>query len=125
MLRHGSATRNAKFLTDSELKLMYGWSMGSKMPAVYVHLSGRDLDDKLTSLYGGQKVEQAKPEFAPVICPRCSETASPGMLYCPRCASPLGMEERSRMTAEEESVKRELAELRKTVEKYLARSPAS
>jgi integrase len=47
MLRHGSATRNAQFLTDSELKIMYGWAMGSKMPAVYVHLSGKDLDGKL------------------------------------------------------------------------------
>ena len=125
MLRHGSATRNAKFLTDSELKLMYGWSMSSKMPAVYVHLSGRDLDDKLTSIYGGQKIEQTKPEFAPVICPRCSELASPGMVYCPKCASPLGLEERGRMAAEDESVKKELAELRKLVEKYLASSPTS
>ena len=125
MLRHGSATRNAKFLTDSELKLMYGWSMSSKMPAVYVHLSGRDLDDKLTSLYGGQKVEQSKPEFVPVICPRCSEKASPGMLYCPRCASPLGMEERSRIATEDESIRRELTELRKVVEKYLIGPQAS
>ena len=64
MLRHGSATRNAKFLTDSELKVMYGWSMSSKMPTVYVHLSGKDLDDKLTALYSGTKIEQ-KPEFTP------------------------------------------------------------
>ena len=119
MLRHGSATRNAKFLTDSELKLMYGWSMSSKMPAVYVHLSGRDLDDKLTSPYGGQEIEQAKPEFAPIICPRCSETASPGMLYCPRCASPLDPKERSKVAIEDESVRSEVKELRKIVERYL------
>jgi site-specific recombinase XerD len=48
MLRHGSATKNAQFLTDSELKIMYGWAMASKMPAVYVHLSGKDLDGKLS-----------------------------------------------------------------------------
>ena len=124
MLRHGSATRNAKFLTDSELKVMYGWSMSSKMPAVYVHLSGKDLDDKLTALYSGIKIEQ-KPEFTPVICPRCSEKASPGMLYCPRCATPLDPRERGRMTIEEENAKSELRELRKLVEKYLAGSQAS
>ena len=89
MLRHGSATRNAKFLTDSELKLMYGWSMSSKMPAVYVHLSGRDLDDKLMALYGGERVEPSRPTFSPRICPRCNETASSGMVYCPKCVSPL------------------------------------
>lgn len=117
--------KERQFLTDSELKLMYGWSMSSKMPAVYVHLSGRDLDDKLTSLYGGQRVEQAKPEFAPVICPRCSERASPGMLYCPRCASPLDPGERSKMAIEDEGVKVELKDLRKIVEKYLKGPPAS
>ncbi len=125
MLRHGSATRNAKFLTDSELKLMYGWSMSSKMPAVYVHLSGRDLDDKLTALYGGEKVGPIKPEFAPIICPRCNEKASRGMVYCPRCASPLDEGDRSRMQVEDETTKEELTRLRKLVEKYLAGSPSS
>jgi integrase/recombinase XerD len=125
MLRHGSATRNAKFLTDSELKLMYGWSMSSKMPAVYVHLSGRDLDDKLTALYGGEKAKPSKPEFAPIICPRCNEKASRGMVYCPRCASPLDEGDRSRMQVEDETTKEELTRLRKLVEKYLAGSPSS
>ncbi len=125
MLRHGSATRNAKFLTDSELKLMYGWSMSSKMPAVYVHLSGRDLDDKLTALYSGEKVEPTKPEFAPIICPRCNEKASRGMVYCPRCASPLDEGARSRMQVEDESTREELARLRKVVEKYLSGAPTS
>jgi integrase len=46
MFKHGSASRNAKYLTDSELKRMYGWSMASRMPAIYVHLSAADLDEK-------------------------------------------------------------------------------
>ncbi len=125
MLRHGSATRNAKFLTDSELKLMYGWSMSSKMPAVYVHLSGRDLDDKLTALYAGKEVEPLKPEFAPIVCPRCNEKASRGMVFCPKCASPLEEAARSRMQVEDETTKEELTKLRKLVEKYLAGSQAS
>ena len=126
MLRHGSATRNAKFLTDSELKLMYGWSMSSKMPAVYVHLSGRDLDDKLTALFAGREMEPTKPEFAPLICPRCSEKASRGMVYCPKCASPLEAEARSRMQVQDETMREELTRLRMLVEKYLsAGSPTS
>ncbi|MDG6926680.1 MAG: tyrosine-type recombinase/integrase [Nitrososphaerota archaeon] len=125
MLRHGSATRNAKFLTDSELKLMYGWSMSSKMPAVYVHLSGRDLDDKLTALYAGKEVEPIKPEFTPIICPRCNERASRGMVYCPKCASPLDDVARSRMQVEDETTRDELTKLRKVVEKYLSDAPTS
>jgi hypothetical protein len=52
MFRHGSTTRNAKYLTDSELKRMYGWSMASWMPAVYIHLSAADLNQKYQQVYG-------------------------------------------------------------------------
>lgn len=119
MLRHGSATRNAKFLTDSELKIMYGWSMTSKMPAVYVHLSGKDLDAKLTSMYSGKPYEPPKPGFVPAVCPRCSEKSSPGMLYCPRCASPLDPTEQSRKSVEDQAIRDELKRLREIVDRCL------
>ncbi|MDE1862989.1 MAG: tyrosine-type recombinase/integrase [Thaumarchaeota archaeon] len=125
MLRHGSATRNAQFLTDSELKIMYGWAMGSKMPAVYVHLSGKDLDGKLSALYSGRSVEPPKPEFVPAVCPRCSERSSPGMLYCSRCASPLDPKEQSRMSIEDQAVREELKKLRGIVERVLSESEVS
>jgi integrase/recombinase XerD len=119
MLRHGSATRNAKYLSDAELKLMYGWSMGSRMPAVYVHLSGGDLDEKYQTVYGSGKPVAPRPSFAPTICPRCSEKAAPGMLYCPKCAAPLDQAERARLTVQEETSRNEIAELKGLLEKYL------
>ncbi len=119
MFRHGSATRNAKFLTDSELRLMYGWSMSSRTPATYIHLSGGDLDRKYQAVYSGGPVEPPKPEFAPVICPRCKEKAPPGMTYCPKCATPLDRSERAKMAIQEESTRREVTELRGLLEKYL------
>ncbi len=78
MLRHGSATVNARYLTDSELKVRYGWAMSSRMPAVYVHLSSQDLDDKLQSIYSGKPVETKEPEFSPIVCPRCNEEDTSG-----------------------------------------------
>ena len=123
MLRHGSATRNAKYLTDSELKLMYGWSMASRMPAVYVHLTGGDLDEKYQQIYGEGKVV-AKPSFVPVICPRCHEKSPVGARYCVKCASPLEPEERAKMTVKDEQTREDIAELRKLVEKNLS-PPAS
>jgi integrase/recombinase XerD len=120
MLRHGSATRNAKHLTDSELKLMYGWSMGSRMPAVYVHLSGGDLDEKYRQVYGtGKPLEPPKPSFAPTVCPRCREMAAPGMLYCPKCAAPLDETERAKMRLQEQTSRNEISELKALLEKYL------
>lgn len=115
-----SVGRLAKYLTDSELKRMYGWSMASRMPAVYIHLSAADLDEKYQQVYGaGRPVEPPKPNFSPTICPRCQEKASPGMLYCPKCATPLDQAERAKMAMREQNTMDEMAELRKLLKKYL------
>lgn len=50
LFRHSRATHLAKYLTEPELKLFFGWSNSSKMPAVYVHLSMRDIDKKILEL---------------------------------------------------------------------------
>jgi len=55
LFRHTRATHLAKFLTEPELKIYFGWSNSSKMPALYVHLSARDIDEKIISL--NQKIE--------------------------------------------------------------------
>ena len=121
MFRHGSATRNARFLTDAEMRLMFGWSPNSKVPGRYVHLSGGDLDEKYRQVYGsGRPVEPPKPEFAPVVCPRCQEKGSPGMRFCPKCATPLEPEERARAAAAEAMTRQEITELRRLVEKSLS-----
>jgi integrase/recombinase XerD len=115
MLRHGSATESAKFLSDSELKVKHGWTMGSRMPAVYVHLSGKDLDDKLVSIYTGKQVKPPTPEFAPIICPRCKATSTPGISYCGHCGTPLDRTESARGTSELQMMWKELQSLKELV----------
>jgi len=51
LLRHSRATHLAKYLTESQLKYYFGWSQGSKMASVYVHLSGKDLDEAIIRIY--------------------------------------------------------------------------
>jgi integrase/recombinase XerD len=111
LLRHSSATANAGFLTESELKLLYGWSGSSKMPAIYVHLHGKDLDQKLQAIYSGRHVEIPKPEFTPVICARCSEKNTPGFRFCSRCGTPLGQSELVQSSLEMESLKQKIKEM--------------
>jgi len=65
---HSAATRDARYLIESELKLKYGWSGGSQMAQVYVHRSGADLDNKLLAVYAGRPIETIKLKFAPIIC---------------------------------------------------------
>jgi integrase len=50
IFRHSRATHLAKHLTEQQMKVYLGWSMGSDMVATYVHLSGRDMDDRVMEL---------------------------------------------------------------------------
>jgi integrase len=50
LFRHSRATHLAKYLTEQQMKVYLGWSMGSDMVATYVHLSGRDMDDRVMEL---------------------------------------------------------------------------
>ncbi len=63
LFRHSRATFLANKLTESQLKQLFGWTAGSDMPATYVHLSGRDIDDallKLNSAFEEKREKEAK-----------------------------------------------------------------
>ncbi len=124
MLRHGSATENARYLTDSELKVRYGWTMGSKMPAVYVHLNGADLDDKLESIYSGRAVSPPQPKFTPVKCARCGDNNSPGVRFCKTCGTSLDPAELARESIEMEQLRSEIREMRTLLASRLSSQPS-
>jgi len=60
LFRHSRATHLAKHLTESELREFFGWGKNSKMAGLYVHLSGRDVDEKLLELYGLKPMEKTQ-----------------------------------------------------------------
>ena len=65
LFRHSRATYMANYLTEAQMNQYFGWVQGSGMPAVYVHLSGRDVDDAILKANGF-----TKPESSPTIAPR-------------------------------------------------------
>jgi hypothetical protein len=42
----------ANYLTEAQMNAYFGWVQGSGMPSVYVHLSGRDIDDAVLKANG-------------------------------------------------------------------------
>jgi hypothetical protein len=42
----------ANYLTEAQMNAYFGWVQGSGMPSVYVHLSGRDIDDAILKANG-------------------------------------------------------------------------
>ncbi|MDG6920337.1 MAG: tyrosine-type recombinase/integrase [Nitrososphaerota archaeon] len=121
LLRHGSATDAARYLTDAEMKVRYGWTMDSGMPAVYVHLSSQDLDPKLAKLYSGKPMEPQKPEFSPDVCPRCSEANTPGMRFCGKCGMPLNRAELARSSIDTQEMKNDIQDIKKLLGQLLSK----
>jgi integrase len=52
LFRHSRCTHMANYLTEAQMNEYFGWVQGSGMPSVYVHLSGRDVDDAVLKANG-------------------------------------------------------------------------
>jgi hypothetical protein len=77
------------------MREFFGWTKNSDMPATYVHLSGRDIDEDLLKHYGIKPAEEeAKTEspLKPKQCPRCKFTNPAGSKFCAHCSLPLTVE---------------------------------
>ena len=92
--RHARATHLANHLTDAQMKEYFGWVQGSEMATVYIHLSGRDVDNALlTKVYGIEKPrDDEKDRFSPVQCSRCGRNNPPTFRFCGLCGAPLSEE---------------------------------
>ena len=89
--RHSQATYMANFLTEAQMCEFFGWKQGSKMPSVYVRLSGRDIDNRLLELHGLKPKTSEKLEDSVKVCPRCQTKNSPVSKFCSRCGSALSI----------------------------------
>ena len=63
------------------------------MPATYVHLSGRDVDDAILKMRGlKSKEEEVKSTLAPKKCPRCDLVNKATGKFCNRCGAILDVQ---------------------------------
>jgi len=90
LFRHSTATRLANLLAEAQMCLYFGWRQGSRMPSFYVHLSGRDVDNKMLELYGLKPKENGFKDQIQ-ICQRCQANNSPVSKFCNRCGSALDL----------------------------------
>lgn len=87
LFRHSRATHLAKDFTEQELKVIFGWTGGSRMPATYVHLSGADVDKKMLEKRGllQKDEENGKNDLKPIVCKNCNCENSPTARFCTQC----------------------------------------
>jgi len=94
LFRHSRATHLATVLTEAQMSEYFGWVQGSRMAATYVHLSGRDTDNKMLEIYGLKREGKEKEEeLKPKECPRCKYINGPTDRFCGRCGAVLDEEE--------------------------------
>ncbi len=89
LFRHSRSTHLAKHLTEAQMKQYLGWVQGSDMAAIYVHLSGRDVDDALLKMHGIVTDEKKDVQMSPKKCARCSVMNSPTTKFCSKCGMAL------------------------------------
>lgn len=93
--RHGRLTELVKMgFRESELRILAGWEDDSKMPAVYIHLSGDDVESKMLAVHG--IIEEDKVDvidnLQPIVCPRCKTKNPADSKYCSSCSMILDAE---------------------------------
>jgi len=106
--RHSRATFLASHLTEQQLKVYFGWTQGSDMASVYVHLKGEDLDsDLLSSVYGlVQKKNAKQSKLLHRMCPRCKEENTAELSRCEKCSYPLDVDEVEKIAATDDVITR-------------------
>lgn len=112
LFRHSRATHLAKDLTEAEMNVYFGWVQGSDMPATYVHLSGRDVDDKILQLHNLKPKDKDREDaLRAKKCPRCQYICSPTDSYCGRCGTVLNEGERVKLEMKSRQLIKDLPEL--------------
>lgn len=91
LFRHSRATEMAQHMTEQELKLWFGWTGGSRMPAIYVHLSPAKLRSSLNRMLGIKDTADIKTSdvLAERHCMKCSTANIAGSKFCTACGYPL------------------------------------
>lgn len=89
IFRHSRATHLAKHLSEQSLKTYLGWTPGSGMASIYVHLSGQDVDPEILKMHGIVTEGTYTSGLKVGRCPRCHELNPENAQYCLKCGLPL------------------------------------
>jgi len=96
LLRHSRATLLASTpgMSDSAMKHYFGWTQGSKMASIYIHMSGKDTDRAIL-MANGIKVdsEKVKSKLKPKKCLKCNCINEVTNRFCKICGFVLDKEE--------------------------------
>ena len=89
------------------------------MASTYVHLSGRDLDNKVMEVNGLKPQELEEPKLKVQMCPKCRESNGTDMQFCGHCGSALSIETALEQQADEERMSKRKEEYIRDPSKFM------
>jgi integrase/recombinase XerD len=92
LFRHSRATFMARHLTEFQMNQYFGWIQGSDMPATYVHMSGKDVDNAILAMNGMKVQEEKSFQEKPKICSRCDTINLISSKHCNKCGGALDIQ---------------------------------
>jgi site-specific recombinase XerD len=88
LFRHSRATYLAsQGFNEAQLCMIFGWTIGSKQPRTYIHLSNVQVQNAIKKLYGLENKEEQPPTL--IKCQYCSTNNSSKEDNCVKCHNPL------------------------------------
>ena len=88
LFRHSRASYLAsQGLNEAQLCMIFGWTIGSKQPATYIHLSGAQVEQAYKQLYGMEKTKSEENHVNK--CQVCGEINQAKTDVCQNCFNPL------------------------------------
>lgn len=87
IFRHTLASTYAQKLPNAIMNEHFGWAQDSKMPSVYYHISGKNVDEALLKAHGFKPVEEEAKPISNRICPNCGELNPILSHFCKNCNS--------------------------------------
>jgi len=87
LFRHSRASYLAsQGLNEAQMCMIFGWTVGSKQPATYIHLSGAQVENAYKQLYG---INQEQKRETMLKCEVCGEMNPSTIDTCTNCYNPL------------------------------------
>jgi integrase/ribosomal protein L40E len=102
LFRHSALTSLSKEIPEGSLRKAAGWVADSRMPGVYLHLSGADVEEARLKSRGLLPEKQERRKLQARKCPRCEAMNKPDAKFCMKCGLVLDREVALKLQEREE-----------------------
>jgi integrase len=116
VFRHSALTEKSQVLSEAVLRDHAGWTMGSNMPKIYVHLSGESSKILLARKGVINKIDDnIAMALTPKQCPNCNEPNKRDSKFCLKCRMVLSYDAYAKTVEKNHEKESDIASLKEQI----------